>query len=695
MVDDGWHPVTAENYAAGQLSDAMVALDGPGLGVASWGGGSGARHVVIDDGYGQALSGFIARGARAEGWLSYPGSALAGEVSLSLQYEVHDQATATEMQLLDWKDAGRSVRISVFGPGHPEHGRLKVEYSNGSGTSVQMLDHALAPTYTIYQTGPLNDLDEWAGDIHPGGYGNYARRFLALSMGACGLRVAWDGQLSATPSAGVMPGFGGGAGAGSYLALGNQQGGGKALDGYIDNIYVYRCEGEQTATETPATSPTRTVTATSTSTETSTETATATETPSVTVTATRTWTSTETPSATTTSTVTRSSTETTTSTETPTRTDTASATMTSTPTATLTPVLCADCKEDAGWHPISFVDYENGILSDAMVTEGGPGLGVAVWGGGPGARHVVIDDYYGQALSGFIARGARAEGWLSYPGSALSGEVSLSFAYQIHDLASATEMLLLDWKDGGRSVRISIFGPGHAEHGRLKVEYSNGSGTSVQMLDHESSPTYTIYQTGPLNDLNEWGVGIPAAAGSAEHRRYLALSMGACGLRVAWNGQLSTTPSEGVMPGFGGGAGAGSYLALGNQQGGGKALDGYIDNIYVYRCQAPSGLVAARAGSAKAETAPLGATLSAAPNPFSGRVLTVALGAPEEGRVDLQLFDLGGQSVWSGFFEALPGQNIRSVDIGRIATGIYFLQARLHGPSGSQNLPMFKLASVN
>lgn len=264
----GWHPIYPVAPGSGDLAGLMTPIGTLGFGTASWGGGAGAKPVVIDDGYGHALSGFIARAPRSEGWLEFAASGLQGESGLNMTFAIHAAAPAVEMALVDWQHQGYAVKLTVFGPGHADHGRFKVYYSNGAGISERMIDHTV-PGFSIYGTGPLNDLDEWPGsELHPDGYGEPSVRYVLLNIGTCGLRLNYVNAWGTPANDFELPGFAPNAPGASYLVFGNQNGGGMPIDGWIDNLYRNECPaGTPTPSATPSpSSPTHTPTVTPTAT---------------------------------------------------------------------------------------------------------------------------------------------------------------------------------------------------------------------------------------------------------------------------------------------------------------------------------------------------------------------------------------------------------------------------------------------
>jgi hypothetical protein len=484
----GWYPMYPAAPGSGDLATIMGALGTPGMGAFSWEGGPAAKPVSIDDGYAWALSGFIARGARDEGWLEFPGSSLQGESGLQVAYAVHSAAAPVEMALFDWQDQGRAVKLSVFGPGHPDHGRLKVAYSNGSGTSVRMIDHTLSPAYQIYGTGPLNDLDEWPGsELHPDGYGASAIRILSMNVGACGLRINYVGNWAAGDVSFDLPGFAANTPGPSYLVFGNQQGGGMPIDGWIDNIQRYSCDPAATATPTP--------------------------------------------------------------------------------TAGLS---CADCGTFNGVH---------GYNSFNLDTQyGGPALGTGLWLGDPGAQPLYMFEDSGYSLTGFVARGGRGEGKLVYAGDQFDpSSLWLSAWFQVYSGAAPDEMVLMDLQRNGYQVRLSVFGPGHADHGKLKVQYSSASGLQTDFIDWP-------YGSGPYNDTSAGGPFSPA-------RWVVAVSLRDCQLQVQPGFHepgikyLPSAPASVTYADYGPHASVvGNAMTFGNAPSLGAPIDGYFDDIRVYRC---------------------------------------------------------------------------------------------------------------
>lgn len=286
---------------------------GPGFGTGAWKGAAGAAPVYVQEDSGYDLSGFVARGGRGEGRLSYGGAQWDPTATyLSAWFQVSSAAAPAEMVLMDLQHAGYRVRLSVFGPGHADFGKLKVVYSSAGGQQSAYIPWA-------YGSGPYDDTHTG------GGLFSSARSVLAVSMRPCSLAVLpgyLDPATKYQPSAPAGLSFNDygphASVTGDELSFGNDQALGAPVDGYFDDIRVYRCAGW--------TAPTATATAT--------PTASSSQTPFVTMTPTATATATPSSSAVLSSTPSATPTPTATPSRTPATTRTATSTATATPSAT-------------------------------------------------------------------------------------------------------------------------------------------------------------------------------------------------------------------------------------------------------------------------------------------------------------------------------------------------------------------------
>ncbi|HXC64496.1 MAG TPA: hypothetical protein VNZ67_09060, partial [bacterium] len=200
------------------------------------------------EGSNDSLSGFIPRGARSEGALAYdPAFLTPNQLWQSMWFQVSQHAAAAEMVLMDYEHAGFRVRISVFGPHHPDYGKMKVVYSTPGGDKTAWIPWA-------YGSGPVDDTTPWM-PISP------ARHVFGISLTGCGLQVLPGWQDPSTNFEGLslsqtFADYGPfRRDDGSWLVFGNQAGLGAPVDGYIDDIRVYRCGTFTPPTLTPTPVP--------------------------------------------------------------------------------------------------------------------------------------------------------------------------------------------------------------------------------------------------------------------------------------------------------------------------------------------------------------------------------------------------------------------------------------------------------
>ena len=217
-------------------------------GAGAWKGGSGAAPVYVPEGSNDSLSGFIPRGVRSEAALTYDPSFLTpNQLWQSMWFQVSQRAAAAEMVLMDYEHAGFRVRISVFGPRHPDFGKMKVVYSTMGGNKTAFIPWA-------YGAGPADDTTAWM-PISP------ARHVFGISLTGCGLQVlpGWADPNTNFEGLSLSQTFPDYApyrlDDGSWLAFGNQANLGAPVDGYIDDIRVYRCGTFTPPTLTPTPVP--------------------------------------------------------------------------------------------------------------------------------------------------------------------------------------------------------------------------------------------------------------------------------------------------------------------------------------------------------------------------------------------------------------------------------------------------------
>ena len=310
------------NFDAGSL--APVA--GSGLAPAAWVGAS--PPFFVGTGSARALSGFLTGDNRLD---LAPLGLADQEQTLSFAFNVAVQAASSEMVLFERRGGGRWVRVSVFGPGHPSHGKVKVAYSTPAGPSTPWFSAANAYSYgSSSQRGGSGDLLTQPGSS-----------FLALSLRDCSLRVIVQSLANPAQQIFVAPDYGDDGGSGSFETAGNASAGGAAFDGAIDLLSFAACGAPPSLTASPSHTLTVTPSATLTPTSSSTATETPQDTATATLTSSATLTATESSSAT--ASETAADTATLSPTATPTGTPPDSATLTATasasPTATRSPGL--------------------------------------------------------------------------------------------------------------------------------------------------------------------------------------------------------------------------------------------------------------------------------------------------------------------------------------------------------------------
>ena len=88
--------------------------------------------------------------------------------------------------------------------------------------------------------------------------------------------------------------------------------------------------------------------------------------------------------------------------------------------------------------------------------------------------------------------------------------------------------------------------------------------------------------------------------------------------------------------------------------------------------------------------APLAFRLDPAyPNPFNGAA-RLSLDLPQDGTVELELFDLAGRRVWLGRLGGTAGGNRYDLDVGTIGSGLYFLRATAGSYTAERTVTLLK-----